>query len=83
MEMPKCDKCGRFFSPSKGGSWMFVPDSDVGMGEERERCAKCTEQHGALSTHGRYVDAICCGMYPPSNASFSRGPSGPSAGSDS
>ncbi len=71
MGMPKCDKCGRFFSPSKGGSWLFVPDSDVNMGEERERCSGCTEKHGALTTGGRYVDAICCGVYKPSDAKAS------------
>ena len=68
MHQPKCDRCGKFFSPSKGGSWLFVPSSDVSMGDERERCVKCTKEHGALSTHGQYVDAVCCGTYTTHNA---------------
>jgi hypothetical protein len=59
----RCDKCGRFFKPGPGTSWVCVPDTEVNSGEERERCAKCTLDHGRCRPFGNYVEELVCGVY--------------------
>ena len=62
---PNCDKCGRFFvTGMPGTSWVHVPDSDVSWGENRERCARCTEKHGPAKPFGNYVEELVCGAVP-------------------
>lgn len=55
MEMPKCDRCGRFHNSMKAGAsfamrycgWPLEPDY------EATRCVSCTKLHGALEPqHG-------------------------------
>jgi len=71
---PRCDKCGRFVvSGAAGGSWVMVPATDWNMGDERERCAACTEKYGQARCSPAYVEAICCGMNAPVNAANSGG----------
>jgi hypothetical protein len=61
----RCDRCGRFFSPAKGGSWVSVPACDIPgeWGDERERCVDCTEKYGALKCAPKYRAELCCGVY--------------------
>ena len=64
----KCDTCGRFMSLGQpGSSWVMVPAIDVPghtFGDERERCATCTERHGPAVCGPEYVKESCCGIYP-------------------
>lgn len=65
----RCDMCGRFVRPgSPGSSWVNVPHSDVSSGDERERCATCTEKHGPAECAPYYVKEFCCGVVPKSGA---------------
>lgn len=59
----RCDCCGRFVRPgSPGSSWVMVPCSDVSTGDERERCAACTDKHGPAACGPGYVKELCCGV---------------------
>lgn len=61
--LPNCDKCGRFTLPgAPGTSWVHVPDSDVSMGDDRERCARCTAKHGPVRSNGDYVRHLVEGV---------------------
>jgi len=60
----RCDTCGRFMTPGPGSSWVFVPHSDVSMGDERERCAACTASHGPARCGPQYVAKFCEGVVP-------------------
>lgn len=60
--MIHCDRCGQFFSGTQpGSSWVFVPNSDVSMGDERNRCASCTARHGPATAPG-YTPGIAYGV---------------------
>lgn len=75
---PRCDCCGRFVVPgAEGGSWVMVPATDWNAGDERERCAACTEKHGMAHCGPGYVEHLCCGMNKPSNAGIQRPGTGP------
>jgi hypothetical protein len=67
-----CDTCGRFMQYGQpGSSWVMVPAIDVPghtSGDERERCAVCTEKHGPAECGPEYVKELCCGVYPKSAA---------------
>jgi hypothetical protein len=58
----RCDCCGRFMRPAPGTSWVFVPDSDVSVGDERERCARCTADHGPARAMPGYVTHLVEGV---------------------
>lgn len=61
----RCDCCGRFMLPgSPGTSWVNVPHSDVSIGDERDRCAACTEKHGAAQAAPGYVKHLVQGTVP-------------------
>lgn len=63
--LPNCDRCGRFTLPgAPGTSWVHVPDSDVSMGDDRERCASCTAKHGPARAIGYYVRQLVEGVVP-------------------
>jgi hypothetical protein len=63
--LPNCDRCGRFTLPgAPGTSWVMVPYSDVSMGDERDRCARCTEKYGPARCSPDYVAALCEGSTP-------------------
>jgi hypothetical protein len=59
----RCDRCGRFIVPGMpGSSWVFVPISDVSVGDERERCADCTKKYGPAECLPEYKKELCCGI---------------------
>lgn len=63
--LPNCDKCGRFVLPgAPGTSWVMVPSTDVNFGDERDRCARCTEKHGPALCSPDYRRDLCCGVVP-------------------
>lgn len=62
---PRCDCCRRFVKPGlPGSSWVNVPDSHVSIGDERNRCAKCTESHGPATAMPGYVKHLVQGVVP-------------------
>lgn len=67
MHGPRCDSCGRFFRwQEPGSSWVMVPAIDVpghSLGDERERCAKCTVKYGPAVCGPQYRADLCCGIY--------------------
>ncbi len=67
---PRCDSCGRFVRPgSPGSSWVMVPDfPPMSFGDERERCATCTEKYGPAECATQYVKHLCCGVIPREDA---------------
>jgi hypothetical protein len=67
---PRCDTCGRFMTPgAPGTSWVMVPDCPpMGFGDERERCAPCTERDGPAECSPTYRRDLCCGVVPPASA---------------
>lgn len=68
----KCDYCGRFFTPGPGTSWVHVPAIDVPgwtYGEERERCRKCTKEHGPCEPRSAVKPGYCSGVFPETEAS--------------
>ena len=61
--LPNCDTCGRFVNPGQvGSSWVCVPYSDVSMGDERYRCARCTQARGPAQAMGDYVRHLVEGI---------------------
>ena len=65
--IPKCDYCGRFMRPgAPGSSWVMVPACDIPgeWGDERDRCAACTEKHGPAVCSPKYRADLCCGVIP-------------------
>jgi hypothetical protein len=69
MTLPNCDCCGRFVLPgAPGTSWVRVPSTDVNYGDERDRCARCTEKHGPALCSPEYRRALCCGVVPKEQA---------------
>lgn len=45
-----CDVCGCEFPGNQvGSSYIHIPDSDVSTEDIRERCARCTTEHGPLA----------------------------------
>lgn len=62
---PRCDCCGRFVIPgSPGSSWVHVPDSHVSTGDDRDRCAACTDSHGPAQAAPGYVEHLVQGTVP-------------------
>ena len=64
---PKCDCCGQFMRPgAPGTSWVMVPACDIPgeYGDERDRCADCTEKHGQAVCSTKYRRDLCCGFTP-------------------
>lgn len=64
----KCDKCGKISSFKEmenggGGSWKFVPNSDLSIEEDEFRCKKCTDLIGKPIPIQKVKKDICCGMY--------------------
>lgn len=46
-----CDVCEMQFPGDQvGSSFVHIPDSDISTEDMRERCARCTEQHGPLAS---------------------------------
>jgi hypothetical protein len=67
MNLPNCDTCGRFTVPgSPGTSWVHVPACDIPgeFGDERDRCAKCTEKYGPAQAAAKYVAKLVSGTIP-------------------
>jgi hypothetical protein len=63
--LPNCDRCGRFMLPgAPGTSWVMVPEADCnpGGGDERDRCARCTEKYGPATCSPQYRQDLCCGV---------------------
>ena len=63
-----CDTCGKISSfndlqKGGGGSWKFVPASDMSYEEFHERCKKCTNQMGKPIPAQDVVEEMCCGVY--------------------
>lgn len=63
-----CDTCGKItsfkeMSEGGGGSWTFVPESDVSTEEVAFRCKRCTEGLGKITPYQQVVESICCGVY--------------------
>lgn len=63
-----CDTCGKITSFEEtseggGGSWKFVPESDVSYEEDAFRCKKCTEKLGKIMPYQNVVESICCGVH--------------------
>lgn len=61
----RCDTCGCFMSPEPGASWVMVPACDIPgeYGDERTRCVKCTEIHGAAQCGSKYKQEMCQGVF--------------------
>lgn len=64
----RCDRCGCFVRiGAPGTSWVNVPAIDVPghtSGDERNRCAKCTDKHGPAVCGPQYRADLCCGVMP-------------------
>ena len=63
--LPNCDRCGCFMVPgSPGSSWVNVPHTDVNIGDERDRCARCTKRWGPARCSSGFVRELCEGVAP-------------------
>jgi hypothetical protein len=62
-----CDTCGKITSfkdmEKGGGSWKFIPESDVSTEETLFRCKKCTDRYGNPASHQAVKEEMCCGVY--------------------
>lgn len=63
-----CDTCGKITSFKEmkkggGGSWKFVPESDVSTEEDLFRCKKCTDRMGKPIPYQMVKEDLCCGVY--------------------
>lgn len=61
----RCDCCGRFvLNGQPGSSWVRVPFTDVNPGDERDRCAACTQKRGPARAAPGYVAHLVEGVVP-------------------
>jgi hypothetical protein len=62
----RCDRCGRFVdSAGRGVSWVMVPAIEVpgwDSGDERVRCARCTDKHGPCRPRPGVRAQLCSGV---------------------
>ena len=63
MEMPKCDRCGRFHKCESGSAWKMVysgypPEPD----HEISRCKKCVEIYGEFYVQNGIKPEYSCGL---------------------
>lgn len=66
----QCDNCYKFapyanFIAGGGGSWCFVPGTDIpgSYEEDVHRCRTCTQVYGAPLPQQRVRVEICSGVY--------------------
>lgn len=58
----KCCSCGKFMTPGKGASWVFVPDSYLSREESAWQCKVCTDKYGPIEPSQNVVKEMCCGV---------------------